>query len=146
MIQKQSQSIKKQSNRIEKKLDIFDNIKETITQKRKTIELMAQKIDKTDLEVKELREENEKLERELKKQNPIFTGIPDEETEDDIQCLEKVKQIISSTLKLKSLSLDTAHRLGKFNDGKTRPKKVEVIKNSDRQKIWNQRSNLPQPL
>ena len=127
------------------KLNMLDEIKSTLEDQKTTITNLSTAVATMDQEVTQLKNENERLEKELKKCNLIFSGISDDQNEDESVCLDKIKQQINH-LKVRGVTLDTAHRLGTFKIGTTRSIKVKFLKLSDRQKVWDARKNLPSPV
>lgn len=137
------QELKTQSNRIEKKLETLDRIKETITQQSDEIKQMKIELHDAKNQIKDLTTENERLEREIKRCNLIISGVEDSDNENEQNCFRKVKHILSSAVDMKEIDIDTAYRLGSFQTGKTRPIKIRLLRQSDKQTIWSQRRNLP---
>jgi len=135
-----------QSNRIEKKLETLDDIKQIINQQNTKIQTISKDMAVAQNRIQDLEAENERLEKELKKSNLILTGITDDVNESEQTCLDKTKSFLTTTMKIKGLTFDTAHRLGKFQNGKDRPIKLRVMKHSDREKILSQKSNLPESV
>lgn len=126
----------------------------TITQlMEKQTNTIIGRLDRLELEMKPLQEENQKLrerveklenkiqvfERKEKRSNLIFYGIT-ENRDSEIQLITKIINILKNDLNidLKKSEVVTAYRLGKFAMNKNRPvlikivtlwKKIEILKN-----------------
>jgi len=75
--------------------------------------------------------------------NLIFTGLEDTEAETESECQQNISYCLTHHLKIKTISIDTVHRLGEYVESRARPVKVKFVKQSDRQKVWENKMLLP---
>jgi len=128
------------------KLDTLFVIRDQLMDQNRTMKQLTKTISYMENDMIKLKEENERLEKELKRTNLIFTGITDEEFESEDACLKKIQKCIADYCNIKTVSLDTAHRLGNYSTDRNRLIKVKLMKISDRRKILDQRNNFPDTI
>jgi len=86
--------------------------------------------------------DNERLDIELRKKNVILFGLEDEVDESNAVSKSKVEKLLSEKLQIRDVNIDTVHRLSKFTSGRTRPIRVQLLYQNDRDLILSQRSKL----
>ena len=100
-------------------------------------------IKKMKTQIKQLQDRQADLENYMKRDNLIFGGISESSPEN---CLEKIQHLITKNLKLDieatDIKFQRVHRLGKKQQGKTRPIIARFLWFNDRQKVWKSRNNL----
>jgi len=89
-----------------------------------------------------LESENERLDLELRKKNLLIFGLLDNEADDEDTIKSKVLRLFSEKLSLNNITVDTAHKISTYSQGKHRPVRVQLIFQNDRDAILNQRQKL----
>ncbi|KAK4884836.1 hypothetical protein RN001_001107 [Aquatica leii] len=84
------------------------------------------------------------LEREVRKKNIVIKGIKDNEQENEKETQEKVNAVIQKTGINFNITeeLDEARRIGKYNEGKTRPIMIKLMKESTKMNILKNAKTL----
>ncbi|CAL8088371.1 unnamed protein product [Orchesella dallaii] len=113
-----------------------------------------EKIESENLELKSkltnLQRENEALQSELREKNLILCGVEDLENESESQLLNKVCEVfkkitlpVDGNIKIRP---DKAFRINKFSADKIRNIKVKFSTISERDVIFRNRDNAPDPI
>jgi hypothetical protein len=101
---------------------------------------MKERLTAVEDEMEELRDENDMLHLELRRNNLIFYGINESESEN---CYEKIMNIIEKGLGLNNIEIDNTRRLGKFSQGnRPRPVHVRFVKQSHRNIIYSKENKI----
>ncbi|XP_053395796.1 uncharacterized protein LOC128555965 [Mercenaria mercenaria] len=126
---------------------------EDICSKQKEIDSLLSKL-------KSLEQQQSEQERTMKaditdlkcrnmRDNLLFFGIPEVRGENDADCVEKVLDLIESKLEIEdakiNIKLHRAHRIGKFDNSKTRPVVAKFAYYPDRERVKLRASKLERP-
>ncbi|XP_077516720.1 uncharacterized protein LOC144127627 [Amblyomma americanum] len=95
----------------------------TIDETEKKVHPFQQLVDQLSCEYSQLRARLSELEDRQRRDNLLFYGIPDAQSESWAQSEEKLVKVLSSCLEIPSseILIDRAHRLGRFASEKCRP-------------------------
>ncbi|XP_053391044.1 uncharacterized protein LOC128553878 [Mercenaria mercenaria] len=124
---------------IEKKQKEIDSLlsKLKVLEHQQTEQERSMKADITDLKCRNMRD------------NLLFFGIPEVKGESDSDCVEKVLDLIKNKLEIKnaksSIKLHRAHRIGKFDNAKTRPIVAKFVYYPEREKVRLSANKLERP-
>ena len=115
-----------------------NTLESTICPRLSTVEVEITKLKK---EVKQLKDKQNELECYMKRDNLIFGGISESFPEN---CEQKVKFIIENKMQIESseIKFQRVHRLGKKENGKTRPIIARFAFFGERQDVWKGRDKL----
>ena len=144
-------AFKEKTSDIEKALNIYIEKTETIEKKVKELEktqdligLLENELKATECENKRLKEQILMQESYSRRNNLIFDGITEQQQENTLLVL---KHFLTSTLRFStqecnSLLIASCHRIGRFQKGKNRPIIAKFVLDTERNKVWMQKSLL----
>ena len=128
-------------NHAELKANVF-NISEKIDSVIKRVDVVEQNVKANQNKLSSHDKELEKLNIELRKLNLIVVGLADDVAESDQSLRVKLQTLITEKLTQSEVIIDKAYRFGKFENGVTRPIKIQFRYESHRDLIWNNRNKL----
>lgn len=125
-----------------------------LEQKQKEIDSMLQKMKSIEKEHNkastELKSEIVDLKSRSMRDNLIFYGIEEEQGEKDEDCVRKVLELIEDKLEIvgakDTVKLHRAHRMGKYNNTKTRPIVAKFAYYPEREEVRSKARKLVRPL
>lgn len=89
--------------------------------------------------------DNDKMYSEINKLNLILSGLPDRVSESAEQLTIEINRLFSDMVGQK-IAIDCAFRLGQYTDRHPRRIKIRMHSLSDRNLVWNHRTNAAKPL
>ena len=146
--------IEQKINEFDKKMNdyeqsrIFDSsMMEDIVKKQRDIEKSIEKSKKVETDKQnaenELKNEIQDLKCRSMRDNLLFHKVPEERDED---CVEKILRFIEEKLKIENavrdIKLQRAHRIGAYNNSKTRPIVAKFAYFPDRERVRRSAKNL----
>ena len=130
---------------INRKLDDFQS-------QMNNMQFMQNKLEKENTEMKktisQLTSKVSYLEGQTKRDNLVFFGIPEQQEETWDDCEDEVRKVLDENLKLQGalsdneVGIERAHRIGKKQQGKTRPIVVKFSRYKTKNAILNLKHKL----
>ncbi|XP_052820388.1 uncharacterized protein LOC128246236 [Mya arenaria] len=129
-----------------------------IREKQKELVALKSKIDSLEATHKradaDIKKEVIDLKGRSMRDNLLFFGIPENtdpnNRESDADCVEKVLELIETKMEIadakQSIKLHRAHRIGRFNNSKTRPIVAKFVYYPDREKVRLNGNKLSRPF
>jgi hypothetical protein len=126
----------------EKQIDVDHKDIDSLSQR---IGFLETKLDRTNEELEKTQEHNKKMQKHLndledrnKRNNLIFSGVPEDKNETWQQSEIKVKNIIRNQMKLEEIEIERAHRMqnGSLQNG-AKPIIVKFTKYKDKERVLN---------
>ena len=137
------------------KLDQLDDINRKLDDfqsQMNNMQFMQNNLEKENTEMKktisQLTSKVPYLESQTKRDNLVFFGIPEQQEETWDDCEDKVRKVLDENLKLQGalsdneVGIERAHRIGKKQQGKTRPIVVKFSRYKTKNAILNLKHKL----